>query len=48
MEEVHKYKCLCKKYCKDYKDKYRKTNAWKAVGENLSWTRMRPKQNFKI
>ena len=23
------------KYCKDYKDKYRKMNAWKAVGEKF-------------
>ena len=35
MEEVHKYECLYNKYCKDYKDKYRKMNAWKAVGEKL-------------
>ena len=31
VEEVQKYECLYNKYCKDFKDRNKKSNAWNAV-----------------
>ena len=35
MEEVHRYKCLYNKYSKDFRDKLKKLNAWKAVSSTF-------------
>ena len=32
MEEVQKNDCLYNKYSKEYRDKHRKINCWKAIG----------------
>ena len=31
MEEIRKYECLYNRFSKEYKDKYKKINAWIAV-----------------
>ena len=35
MEEIHKYECLYNRYCKEYKDKFKNLNAWKAVSNKF-------------
>ena len=35
MEEVQKYDCLYIKFSKEYRDKYKKSNSWKTMGEKF-------------
>ena len=35
MEEVQRYKCFYNKYSKDFRDKLKKLNAWKAVSSTF-------------
>ena len=36
MEEIRKYNCLFERVSKDFKDKFKKINAWSKVGEVFS------------
>ena len=38
MEEIRKYKCLYDRFSKEYKDKYKKINAWIAVSNKFGLT----------
>ena len=38
MEGVQIYYCLCNKFSKEYREKYKKINCWKAIGEKLDLT----------
>lgn len=38
MEDVQKYECIYNKNSCDYKDKYKKLNAWTKIGENFKLT----------
>ena len=35
MEDVQKYDCLHNKFSKKHRDKYKKMNCWKAIGEKF-------------
>ena len=36
MEELQKYDCLYNKFSRDFKDKYKKMNCWKSIGEKIN------------
>ena len=36
MEEIRKYDCLFNRFSKEFKDKFKKINAWSKVGEVFS------------
>ncbi len=36
MEDLQQYECLYNKFSRDFKDKYKKMNCWKALGEKHS------------
>ena len=38
MEECQKYECIYNRYVKDFKDKHKMSNAWKAVAEKFHIT----------
>ena len=47
MEEIHKYECLYNRYCKEYKDKFKKLNAWKAVSDKFGLEPSTAEAKFK-
>ena len=47
MEEIHKYVCLYNRYCKEYKDKYKKLNVWKVVSEKYGLEPSTAEARFK-
>ena len=45
MEEVQKYDRLYNKFSKEYRDKYKKINGWKAIGEKFD---LSPEYEFSV
>ena len=45
MEEVQKYDCLYIKFSKEYRDKCKKINCWKTIGEKFD---LFPEQEFSV
>ena len=45
MEEVQKYDCLYIKFSKEYRDKYKKINCWKTIGEKFD---LFPEHKFSV
>ena len=45
MEEVQKYDCLYIKFSKEYRDKYKKINCWKTIGEKFD---LFPEHEFSV
>ena len=45
MEEVQKYDPLYNKFSKEYRDKYKKINCWKAIGEKFD---LSPEHEFSV
>ena len=47
LAEVQKYECLYNKYCKDFKDKYKKMNCWEKIGRLFCLTAQEAETKFK-
>ena len=47
MEEIHKYECLYNRYCKEYKDKFKQLNSWKAVSNKFGLEPSTAEAKFK-
>ena len=47
MEEARKYDSLHNKDSGDYKNKYKKLNCWKRIGEKLAMTLKEPESKYK-
>ena len=45
MEEVQKYDPLCNKFSKEYREKNKKINGWKAIGEKFD---LSPEYEFSV
>ena len=47
LAEVQKYECIYNKYCKDFKDKYKKINCWEKIGRLFCLTAQEAETKFK-
>jgi len=47
MEEIRKYDCLFNRLSKEFKDKFKKINAWSKVGEGFSISPAAAEKKFR-
>ena len=47
MEEVQKYHCLYDKFSKEFKDKFKKVNSWKKIGQKFEMSAEEVKKIFE-
>ena len=47
MEEIQKYDCLFNKFSRDFKDKFKKLNCWKKIGDKFGMTPQDVESRYK-
>ena len=47
MEEIQRYQCLYNKFCKDYKNRRTRENAWETIGKKFGLTASEAEKKYK-